>query len=117
MQARTESSKLILQKIKDIAGNEPVIFTGDLNGDHNSEWYQAVANSNILKDTYKQVSYPYANNASFNAFGAAKNSTGIIDHIFISRHFTIQKWGVLTDTYQGKFPSDHFPVVARMSFR
>lgn len=70
-----------------------------------------------FKDTYKQVSFPYANNASFNAFGAAKESTGIIDHIFISKHFTVNKWGVLTDTYRGRFPSDHFPVLAKVSFR
>ncbi len=114
VQARKESSKLILQKIKEIAGNEPVIFTGDLNGDHKSEWYQAVANSGILKDTYKQVSNPYANNASFNAFGKQVDKTEIIDHIFISKNFKVQKWGVLTDTYHGKFPSDHFPVLVEL---
>lgn len=114
MEARKESSKLILEKIHEIAGNRPVIFTGDLNGDHNSEWYRTLANSTILKDTYKQVKYPYANNASFNAFGAAKDGTGIIDHIFVSRQFKVHKWGVLTDTYHGKFPSDHFPVLAEL---
>ncbi len=81
--ARRESSKLILQKIKDIAGNAPVIFTGDLNGSHNSEPYQTIANSDILKDTYKLVQYPYANSASHNGFGKTNDSTNIIDHIFI----------------------------------
>jgi endonuclease/exonuclease/phosphatase family metal-dependent hydrolase len=110
--ARRESSQLVLQKIKEIAGSDPVIFTGDLNGDHNSGWYQSLANSNLLVDTYKQVKYPYANNASFNAFGAARNRSEIIDHVFTSRHFKVTKWGILTDTYHGKFPSDHFPVLA-----
>lgn len=114
VEARKESSKLILKKIHEIAANQPVIFTGDLNGDHNSEWYRTLANSPILKDTYKQVKYPYANNPSFNAFGAAKDGTGIIDHIFVSRQFKVHKWGVLTDTYHGKFPSDHFPVLAEL---
>lgn len=112
VQARKESSKLILQKIKDIAGNEPVILTGDLNGDHNSEWYHTLANSGILKDTFKEVKYPYANNASFNGFGATRNRNEVIDHIFTTGQFTVNKWGILTDTYHGKFPSDHFPVVA-----
>jgi endonuclease/exonuclease/phosphatase family metal-dependent hydrolase len=117
VQARKESSKLILQKIKNIAGNEPVIFTGDLNGSQSSEWYLAIANSNILRDTYKEVKYPYANNASFNGFGSSKQSKDIIDHIFITKHFTAGKWGILTDTYYGKFPSDHFPVVAVVSLK
>ncbi len=115
--ARKESSKLILQKIKEIAGKEPVIFTGDLNGSHSSEPYQIIITSNILKDTYKEVKYPYANNASHNAFGAHKNRTDIIDHIFITNHFTASRWGVLTDTYHGKFPSDHFPVLADVTLK
>ena len=117
VEARKESSKLILKKIKEIVTNEPVIFTGDLNGAHSSEWYQAIAASGSLKDTYKEVPHPYAVNASFNAFGNANDRTEIIDHIFISRHFTVQKWGILTDTYHGKFPSDHFPVLAQLTLK
>lgn len=86
VQAWKESSKLILQKIKAIAGNVSVIFTGDLNGDHNSEWYQTIANSGRLKDAYKEVKYPYVNNASFKAFGATKGRYNIIDHIFVTDH-------------------------------
>ncbi len=117
VQARKESSKLILEKIKDIAGKEPAIFTGDLNGSHSTEWYLSIENSGILKDTYKEVEHPYANNASFNGFGSSMESKDIIDHIFITKHFTVSKWGVLTDTYYGKFPSDHFPVLAEISIR
>jgi endonuclease/exonuclease/phosphatase family metal-dependent hydrolase len=114
IEARKESSKLILQRINDIAGNSPVVFTGDLNGSHKSEWYEAIATSGKLKDTYKEVKYPYASNASHNGFGSTKDSTDIIDHIFITKHFTVSKWGLLTDTYHGKFPSDHFPVLAEV---
>jgi endonuclease/exonuclease/phosphatase family metal-dependent hydrolase len=115
--ARKESSKLILQKIKGIAGDKPVIFTGDFNGSHNSEWYRTIATSGGLKDTYKEVKYPYATNASHNGFGKTKDSIDIIDHIFISKHFTASKWGLLTDTYHGKYPSDHFPVLTEIRFK
>jgi endonuclease/exonuclease/phosphatase family metal-dependent hydrolase len=117
VQARNESSKLILQKIKAIAGNEPVIFMGDLNGSHSSTWYQAIAQSGVLTDSYKAVTHPYANNGSFNAFGNAASGTDIIDHIFTTRHFVVSKWGLLTDTYHGRYPSDHFPVLAVISFK
>jgi endonuclease/exonuclease/phosphatase family metal-dependent hydrolase len=107
-----------LQKIKAIAGNAPALFTGDLNGSQSSDWYKAIANSGLLKDTYFQVKYPYANNASFNGFGATKpGNNEIIDHIFISNDFIAKKWGLLTDTYHGKYPSDHFPVMAEISFK
>jgi endonuclease/exonuclease/phosphatase family metal-dependent hydrolase len=110
--ARNESSKLILKKIKEIAGTQPVIFMGDMNGGNESEWYKTIANSGFLNDTYKEAKNPYANNGSFNAFGSAVKSNEIIDHIFVTKHFTVQKWAILTDTYYGKYPSDHFPVLA-----
>jgi endonuclease/exonuclease/phosphatase family metal-dependent hydrolase len=117
VEARKQSSKLLLEKIKTIAGNNPVILTGDFNGDHNSEWYQTLANSGQVTDTYKMAKQPYVPNGSFNAFGASLQHKTIIDHIFITRPFTVQKWGVLTDTYHGKFPSDHFPVMTVLAWK
>ena len=110
--ARVESSKLMLQKIKAIAGNSPTLFSGDLNGNHSTEWYKAIAESGFLKDTYTLVPYPYVLTGSFNAFGKMLQQTDIIDHIFVTSHFTATRWGVLTDSYHGKYPSDHFPVIA-----
>jgi endonuclease/exonuclease/phosphatase family metal-dependent hydrolase len=113
--AREESSKLILDKIKTIAGKEPAIFTGDFNGSHESSWYQRVATSGIMFDTYTKVEHPYANNASFNGFRNSVPGTEIIDHVFVSPAFNVKRWGILTDTYHGKFPSDHFPVLAEVA--
>lgn len=110
--ARKESSKLILKKIKETAKNTPVILTGDFNGGQQSEWYKTLADSEILADTYKLAPHPYSLNGSFNGFGRSRQTKEIIDHIFVTRHFSVSKWGILTDTYFGKFPSDHFPVMA-----
>jgi endonuclease/exonuclease/phosphatase family metal-dependent hydrolase len=110
--ARVESGKLILKKIREIAGNEPVMLTGDLNGGQSSEWYGVLANSGLLTDAYSQVEHPYLNNSSFNNFGKNVSGFEIIDHIFLSKHFVAKRWGVLTDTYHGKYPSDHSPVLA-----
>ena len=112
IQARNESSKLMLSKIKSIAGNSPVILTGDFNGDHQSQWYNTLATSGFIRDALKEVKEPYFNNGSFNSFGKSLTHHAVIDHIFISKDFTATKWGVLTDSYQGKYPSDHFPVMA-----
>lgn len=115
VQARQESSKLILGKIAAIAGRQPVIFTGDFNGDHESGWYKRIAESGQVKDVYTAVKLPYVNGGSFNGFGTTVTRTGIIDHIFISG-FKATRYGILTDTYQGKYPSDHFPVLADVNF-
>jgi endonuclease/exonuclease/phosphatase family metal-dependent hydrolase len=115
--ARIESSKLVLQKIRSIAGTAPVIFTGDLNGDQKSTPYLELANSGLLSDTYKMVEHPYLNNGSFNSFKGTNGRMGVIDHIFVTSAFKASKWGVLTDTYHSKFPSDHFPVMAVVTIK
>ena len=112
--ARKESGKLMVDKMKEIAGKHPIIFMGDLNGGRDSEWYQTIANSGILKDTYHDVQFPYENNSSGNGFKTPQGKT-VIDHIFSSAQFKASRWGILTDTYFGKFPSDHFPVLTTLS--
>jgi endonuclease/exonuclease/phosphatase family metal-dependent hydrolase len=114
--ARRESSKLILKKIAKIAAGAPVLLTGDLNGGRDSEWYQELATSKLLTDTYTKVKFPYANNSSFNSFRTPRGKE-VIDHIFMTDSFTVNKWGILTDTYYGKFPSDHFPVLAEVELK
>lgn len=115
--ARNESSKLILKKIKQIAGNERVIFMGDLNGGHESEWYKALANSEILKDTYEEAKLRLDNNPSYQDFGKAISDSEIIDHIFVTKDFSVKKWGILSNTFHGKYPSDHFPVLAEITLK
>ncbi|MBL4678190.1 MAG: endonuclease/exonuclease/phosphatase family protein [Mucilaginibacter sp.] len=114
--AREETGKLILKKMNEIAGKENAIFTGDLNGDHESTWYQRLATSGYLTDTYSLAKTPYIFNASFDSFGKALDKDGIIDHVFVTGKPQVKRWGILTDTYRGKFPSDHFPVLTEFSF-
>ncbi|MCH5600804.1 exonuclease/endonuclease/phosphatase family protein [Niabella ginsengisoli] len=80
-----------------------------------AEPYKIIANSAILRDSHKDVSKPYENNSSFNGFKNNFTTTNVIDHVFITKQWQASKWGILTDTYFGKFPSDHFPVVAELT--
>lgn len=124
--ARNQSSLLVLFMIKKIAGDNPVIFMGDLNGSAKETWCQIINDSKILRDSFFDVEEPYATAPSYNAFGKINNLDSIdssiinekqiIDHIYLSKHFKTNKWALLTDTYDvGKFPSDHFPVVISTS--
>jgi len=115
VQARIGSSKLILQKIRDIAGAGPVVFMGDLNGSPESDWYKTLSGSGWLTDTHSKATSVYAPNGSFNAFRTDAVGKDVIDHIFVTSHFKTGAWAILTDTYNGKFPSDHFPVVVDIS--
>jgi endonuclease/exonuclease/phosphatase family metal-dependent hydrolase len=116
MVARVESSKLVLEKIKSIAGDQPVVFMGDLNGGRETAWYLSLAQSGMISDSYSLTAVPYQLSGSFNGFNTATVGKDVIDHVFISKQFKSLRWAVLTDTYFGKYPSDHFPVAVEISF-
>lgn len=112
VEARRESAKLILEKAKELAGDLPIILTGDFNVDETNEAYFTLAKSGIVRDAHELAKIVYEPNSSFNAWGKGLKPKQRIDHIFITKPFKVRKYGILTDTYMGKFPSDHFPVVS-----
>lgn len=115
--AREESSKLLLRKVAEIAGSGIAIVMGDMNGGRNSSWYKRLATSDLLKDTYDKAMLKFEFNPSFHAFGKQLEGNEVIDHIFISQHdCKVQRWGILSDSYHGRFPSDHFPVLAELTY-
>ncbi len=115
--ARLESSKLVLQRMQAICGAEPAIFCGDLNCPQQSEPYLVIVNSEYLSDSYRNANFPYSTNGTFNDFGKNTGAPEIIDHIFTTDHFIVSKWGILSDSYYGKYPSDHFPVLTELRFK
>ncbi|GGH21707.1 endonuclease/exonuclease/phosphatase family protein [Sphingobacterium alkalisoli] len=117
VQARKESAKLILSKATEFATELPLILTGDFNVDETNEAYFTLANSGVVEDALTKSKIVYTPNSTFNNWGKSIKPSGRIDHIFITPHFNVEKYGILTDTYIGKYPSDHFPVAARLMWR
>ena len=119
--ARAESAKLVLAKIKQMTSNERVILTGDFNVDQYSQSYQLIAQSGVFRDAYQASKVCYAYNGTFNNFDIKAVSDSRIDHIFVSKEYSVERYGILTDTYSmGKdpprLPSDHHPVQAILSY-
>jgi endonuclease/exonuclease/phosphatase family metal-dependent hydrolase len=114
--ARIESGKLILAKAKQLSDGLPIVLTGDFNVDEHSEAYRSLANSGIVRDSHGLAPIVYESSPSFNGWGKNKREKQRIDHIFVSKDFKVEKYGILTDTYQGKYPSDHFPIMTRLSW-
>jgi len=116
-QARRNSAQLILQKIKEIAGSVPVAAGGDFNANQYSESYATLNNSGLLKDACELADIRYLPNGTGNGFNITRNSDERVDHIFLTNHFEVKRYGILTDSYGGKFPSDHFPVLIEATFK
>jgi len=115
-QAREASSHLILSQIKSINVELlPVILMGDFNVTSENDAYQAIMNTKKWKDA--RLSSPLRSvmpAGTFTGFNWHQDPYGIIDHIFLSEGFTLYRYGILTDNYGLKYPSDHFPVMVEV---
>lgn len=110
VEARKNSGRLMVEKIKAIAGKLPVISMGDLNSTPDTE--QVMHISQYLNDAFNASELsPYGPVGTFTAFKYDAPLKDRIDYIFVSDHIRVKKYGVLTDSYHQKFPSDHLPVV------
>jgi endonuclease/exonuclease/phosphatase family metal-dependent hydrolase len=114
--ARRESARLVLEKAREIAGTNPCILSGDFNFDENHDSYKLINGSGLVHDTYDNALFRFAPNGTFNGFDVLGDPVGRIDHIFVSPDFKVLRYGILTNTYRGHFPSDHFPVFAELIF-
>jgi len=115
VQARIESAKLLKQKIQQIAPTLPVVFTGDLNVTPETEAISTI--KSFLTDA-KAISIEpaYGPSGTFNAFDFNSDLKDRIDYIFVNKGFKVQKFAVLSDSKEKRYPSDHLPVFARLWF-
>ena len=116
--ARAESIDLILQKIKDLNSQSlPVFLMGDLNLAPDSEPIQKL--STQMKDSFHNSKNPaFGPIGTFNGFKHDRIVTRRIDYIFTgSNGIEVNKYGVLTDSKDLKYPSDHLPVVIEATFK
>lgn len=111
-EARKESGKLMIQKIKEIAGEQPVICTGDFNSTPDTEQIKGL--SAFLRDSREITEQPpYGPLGTFNRRFTHPIGKNRIDYIFVSNQFNVIRYGVLTDQRDNTlyYPSDHQPVV------
>jgi endonuclease/exonuclease/phosphatase family metal-dependent hydrolase len=107
--AQQNSARLIIEKIKFLnKENVPVILMGDFNMTPDKAAIQYI--TSVFKDAkliYKKDTNQ--NEGTFNAFEFCKPVTSRIDYIFV-KGFKVNKYRVLTDSYQCRYLSDHLPV-------
>ena len=107
---------MILKKIKELnVKNDPVILLGDFNLRPTEEPIQNIASEmNNARDISKMV---YGNIDTWNAFKFKEKPNGGIDYIFVNKHqkLVVEKFATITDSYDLKYPSDHFPVMATIT--
>ena len=117
VEARKNSAVLIIQKIKEINTEMyPVILMGDFNMQENHESIQYI--SKYLKDS-KSVSElgQFGPSGTFNGFIFNEPVTERIDFIFVSSEIKVEKYAVLSDSEDCRYPSDHLPVLIKVNVK
>jgi endonuclease/exonuclease/phosphatase family metal-dependent hydrolase len=107
--ARRESAKLMIKKIKEIAGSSPVFCVGDFNSTPETEQINTM--KTLLHDSRDvTVMPPYGPIGTFEGFNFEAPLKDRIDYIFVNNQIRVLKYGVLTDSYDCRYFSDHLPV-------
>ena len=115
--ARANSSKLILEKIKQFnTKNLPVVLTGDFNLMDETAPIKTI--SEQLSNTYYHSKKPhYGPHGTFTAFDTNIIPKERIDYIFV-KNFECETVRTINDRRENLlYPSDHFPVLAELKFR
>lgn len=114
--ARTESSRLLINEIAKYSEDYPIILSGDFNYTSSSQGYKIIAA--ILFDS-KSISRTenVGGNITFNGFGKDIQPDNKIDFIFANNKLEVLNHIIDTTTFNGLYPSDHYPVSAEILFK
>lgn len=116
--ARRKSAHLLLSRIPALAGECPVLVTGDLNCTESSTSYEILvqgAGGFALQDArYQSLTPPHGPAPTFHAFSGVPRAR--IDYIFVANGVQVWRHATLADHWDNQYPSDHFPVLADVVF-
>jgi endonuclease/exonuclease/phosphatase family metal-dependent hydrolase len=117
--ARLESARLLMERIRKIAGDAPVIVTGDFNLKESEEPYQLLTNSSAgynLLDARHQARESKGPDYTYIGFDFVGEPGEIIDYIFYHNLKETSSLQIITENKNGIYPSDHLPVEARIRY-
>ncbi|WP_269223900.1 MULTISPECIES: endonuclease/exonuclease/phosphatase family protein [Flavobacterium] len=116
--ARTKGLELILSRIEKLNTKKyPVVLMGDFNSEPEADRIVALKNKmNDAKTISKEK--PFGPYGTFNGFKYNEATTHLIDYIFLSKsnQVKVNKYAVLSDAKDLKYPSDHFPVFVEIIY-
>ncbi|MCF8414150.1 MAG: endonuclease/exonuclease/phosphatase family protein [Melioribacteraceae bacterium] len=112
--SREKSVDLLITKISEIAGVNPVIITGDFNA---GESNPAILNmKNNFVDTYRIKNPKTEVVGTFNEW-IGEDSREKLDYVFVNNRLSVAEAAINKFNRNGKYPSDHFPVSASVKIK
>lgn len=109
-EARRQTALLIKERVAAIPAATPVIVTADANSLIDSEPYRLLASD--LRDAWCTAARRIGPEGTLNGFGRHVNTGRRIDWILYRALWPVREVETVTCNRNGRYPSDHFPVVA-----
>jgi len=111
--ARERGAALLRSRVEKFGGSLPVILTGDFNCATNNQAYQNLVADDFFTDTWMNAKERRGEGlGTFNGFKEVPKTDIRIDWILARGKVEVRATEIVTFTKDGKFPSDHFPLVS-----
>jgi len=121
-EARRKSAELLLRRLAAIAGEAPAVVTGDFNAAAEDEPVRILTSglngAPALRDAAAlSLTGSYGGGRTFNGFRDEPGTGRIIDFIFVQGTGPVLRHGIIAEKWDGRFVSDHYPVLAEIVLR
>ena len=113
--SREKSVALLLERIGSRDPKGPALVTGDFNAGENNP--AAVAMRTSFADTFRLLHPDAAEAGTFNGFKPGQTGGDKIDFVFVEPGTEVLAAEIVRASRGGRYPSDHFPVTARIRLR
>jgi len=114
--ARRESAALIGRHVKQVNQEKvPVVVMGDLNCLPGSDPYKQFTQAGFQDALEKSEKEHEGPRSTWNGFGKAVVEGRRIDFIFVSPDLQVLEHKIDARQFNGRFPSDHCPVISRLA--
>lgn len=115
--SRERSVGLLLERVRHRQPAAPALVMGDFNAGEDNPAIRAMVGSAdpVLRDAYRMVHPDDRDAGTFHEF---RGGTDVerIDFLFATPEFEVLEAAVLRDHRHGRYPSDHYPVFAALSW-
>lgn len=116
--SREKSVALLRQRIDARPSpREPVIVTGDFNVGESNEALHALTAGHAFVDTFRVAHPDQKVVGTFTGFRHGRIDGDKIDYVFAQPGMEVLSASIVRTDRDGRYPSDHFPVVARLVVR
>lgn len=130
--ARIESAKLLMKKVQELSGGNPVIVTGDFNTEQDEcgeiSYRNLTETFGEIRDIRAKAEVVLGRDGSWQGWSyddshANEGEEIRLDHIFLSKDISVNVTAVIDDqireSYNGyesmAYPSDHLPILADLT--